>query len=142
MCMADSTEQKAFCIDMHNWQTPALSQRLCIPVPVYGWAKNGLFWVQLDATLVERDWRWNCQRSFEMTLGEGLVELFFIDTNPAVQKYYDRPWANFTGMSPYLFLSLPLFNQSCQSACGLACTVSISIGNFYSHTEPHPPVDT
>ena len=33
-----------------------------------------------------------------MTLGEGLVELFFIDTNPAVQKYYDRPWANFTGM--------------------------------------------
>ena len=53
--------------------------------------------VQLDASLVERDWRWNCQRSFEMTIGRGLAELFFIDTNPAVRKYYDRPWANFTG---------------------------------------------
>ena len=53
--------------------------------------------MQLDATLVERDWRWNCRRSFELKLGKGLLELFFIDTNPAVQKYYDRPWANFTG---------------------------------------------
>ena len=57
-------------------------------------------WAQLDATLVERDWRWNCQRSFEMTMGGGLAELFFIDTTPAVQKYYERPWANFTGMTP------------------------------------------
>lgn len=53
--------------------------------------------MQLDANLVERDWRWNCQRSFEMSLGGGMAELFFIDTNPFVQKYYDRPWANFTG---------------------------------------------
>ena len=63
--------------------------------------------MQLDATLVERDWRWNCHRSFEMTLGEGLVELFFIDTNPAVQTYYDRPWANFTGMPPSIAFHCP-----------------------------------
>ena len=53
--------------------------------------------MQLDAEVVNRDWRWNCQRTFERRLGGGLAELFFIDTSPAVQKYYNQPWANFTG---------------------------------------------
>lgn len=53
--------------------------------------------MQLDAEVVNRDWRWNCQRTFERRLGGGVAELFFIDTSPAVQKYYNQPWANFTG---------------------------------------------
>ena len=50
---------------------------------------------------MNRDWRWNCQRAFEKQLGGGLAELFFIDTSPAVQKYYKQPWANFTGRGPW-----------------------------------------
>ena len=53
--------------------------------------------MQLDAEVVNRDWRWNCQRTVERRLGGGMAELFFIDTSPAVQKYYSQPWANFTG---------------------------------------------
>ena len=53
--------------------------------------------MQLDAEVVDRDWRWNCQRTFERRLGGDMAELFFIDTSPAVKKYYDQPWANFTG---------------------------------------------
>ena len=67
---------------------------------------------QLDAALVERDWRWNCQRSFEVTLGGGLAELFFIDTNPAVQEYYDKPWANFTGTALICILLMHAHMQS------------------------------
>ena len=60
--------------------------------------------LQLDANLVARDWRWNCKRTFEMSIGGGLADLFFIDTNPFVQKYYEQPWANFTGMLlPFLW---------------------------------------
>ncbi|EIE18858.1 Metallo-dependent phosphatase, partial [Coccomyxa subellipsoidea C-169] len=43
------------------------------------------------------DWRWNCERTFQMHLAGGDVEFFFIDTSPFVQKYYYTPWANFTG---------------------------------------------
>ncbi|KAK9918475.1 hypothetical protein WJX75_004346 [Coccomyxa subellipsoidea] len=52
---------------------------------------------QMHMNLAERDWRWNCDRSFHMRLAGGDVDLFFIDTSPFVQKYYSTPWANFTG---------------------------------------------
>ena len=81
--------------------------------------------LQLDASLVGRDWRWNCQRSFEITIGRGLAELFFIDTNPAVKKYYDRPWANFTGTCLPMLYTLKIITDvvSCiptRSSCRLA----------------------
>lgn len=53
--------------------------------------------MQLGASLGKRDWRWHCDRSYEVRLAGGRVHLFFIDTNPFVQRYYQTEWANFTG---------------------------------------------
>ena len=52
---------------------------------------------QMDNALAKRDARWKCGRTYEMLLAAGRVHLFFIDTSPFVQKYYERNWANFTG---------------------------------------------
>lgn len=52
---------------------------------------------QMHSDLAARDWRWNCNRTFVMQLAGDEVEFFFIDTNPFVQKYYSKPWANFSG---------------------------------------------
>ena len=68
--------------------------------------------MQLDAEVVNRDWRWNCQRTFERRLGGGVAELFFIDTSPAVQKYYNQPWANFTGGATS-FLAMNYTHPTC-----------------------------
>jgi hypothetical protein len=54
----------------------------------------------MNKELVRRDWRWNCGRSYKMQLAGGRVDVFFIDTSPFVQKYYERNWANFTGVLP------------------------------------------
>ena len=62
------------------------------------------FRTQLGASLGENDWRWHCERSYEMRLAGGRVHLFFIDTNPFVQRYYQTEWANFTGAPRPCFL--------------------------------------
>ena len=53
--------------------------------------------VQLDVGLVARDSRWHCERSFEMRLAGGVVEIFFIDTNPFIVGYQNQSWANHLG---------------------------------------------
>lgn len=50
-------------------------------------------WLQLDVRLRDRDSRWHCERSWTMTLAEGAVEFFFIDTSSMVQKYREVVWA-------------------------------------------------
>jgi len=53
--------------------------------------------VQLDVALWEQDWRWHCERNFMLTLGNGVADLFFIDTNPAISDYQTAVFANNTG---------------------------------------------
>ena len=53
--------------------------------------------MQLDVALWEQDWRWHCERSFTLTLGDGVVDLFFIDTNPGIKDYQTAVFANNTG---------------------------------------------
>ena len=52
---------------------------------------------QLGARLPQRDVRWFCRRRFTRSLAGGAVELFFYDTAPFVQYYYNREWANNRG---------------------------------------------
>ena len=49
--------------------------------------------MQLSAELARRDWRWFCRRSFKRSLAGGALDIFFFDTAPFVQYYYDRSWA-------------------------------------------------
>ena len=56
---------------------------------------------QLDVRLKERDWRWNCKRSYKMTFESkqsGRVDMFFIDTTPILDsKYNSAIWADNIG---------------------------------------------
>uniref|UniRef100_A0A1D2A0W5 Calcineurin-like phosphoesterase domain-containing protein n=2 Tax=Auxenochlorella protothecoides TaxID=3075 RepID=A0A1D2A0W5_AUXPR len=52
---------------------------------------------QLSQRLVARDWRWRCERAFQLPLAPGALELFFIDTNPMMSYYRDTPWAGHKG---------------------------------------------
>ena len=52
---------------------------------------------QLDVRLTERDARWHCERFFTLSLADGDVEIFFIDTTPIITSYYDRVWADNRG---------------------------------------------
>jgi hypothetical protein len=49
--------------------------------------------MQLDQRLAARDWRWHCERSYMLSLADGQVELFFIDTSPFVQDYQTAVWS-------------------------------------------------
>ncbi len=65
---------------------------------------------QLGARLPQRDGRWFCRRRFTRSLAAGAVELFFYDTAPFVQYYYDREWANNRGAictlkTPFIWVS-------------------------------------
>ena len=55
---------------------------------------------QLSQRLTERDWRWRCQRWYTVTLSQGAIDLFFIDTSPFLQQYWDVPWAHNPGEHP------------------------------------------
>ena len=57
--------------------------------------KKGLTCIslQLNERLIERDPRWHCERWFQQSFLDGLVEIFFIDTNPFILRYHTEPWA-------------------------------------------------
>ena len=59
-------------------------------------------WLQLDAALAARDTRWHCERSYQLLLADGALELFFIDTPPAIASYHNSTWANHRGAFRYL----------------------------------------
>jgi tartrate-resistant acid phosphatase type 5 len=52
---------------------------------------------ELDVGLRTRDPRWHCERTFELSLGEGKAEIFFIDTNPFIEAYRNMSWAGQVG---------------------------------------------
>lgn len=54
--------------------------------------------LQLNRKLRERDWRWHCERSFQVQVMGDRAELFFIDTNPFILEYHSQPWAANRGM--------------------------------------------
>jgi hypothetical protein len=59
--------------------------------------------LQVSARLPQRDGRWFCRRSYTRSFAGGAVDVFFYDTAPFVQYYYDREWANNRGAhSPLL----------------------------------------
>ena len=43
------------------------------------------------------DARWHLQRAYQLSLAGGRAELFFFDTSPFVQKYYQTAWADRVG---------------------------------------------
>lgn len=53
--------------------------------------------IQLDVGLRMRDPRWHCERTFELSLGDGKAEIFFIDTNPFIEYYRNVSWFNQEG---------------------------------------------
>ncbi|KAG5411555.1 hypothetical protein IGI04_007874 [Brassica rapa subsp. trilocularis] len=61
---------------------------------------------QLSQVLTQKDWRWFCRRSF--VLCSGMVEFFFVDTNPFVKKYFTDPedhtydWSNVLPRKKYI----------------------------------------
>ena len=52
---------------------------------------------QLDVRLTERDARWHCERFFSLSLANGDVEMFFIDTTPIIRSYAEEVWATNRG---------------------------------------------
>lgn len=52
---------------------------------------------QLSWELGARDKRWFCQRAFQKSFANGRVDMFFYDTVPFVQRYYQTKWAASTG---------------------------------------------
>ena len=65
--------------------------------------------LQLDIRLVERDWRWHCERFYSLPLARSMftttqVEIFFIDTNPALPEYHEARWAERPGVSQHRVL--------------------------------------
>ena len=44
------------------------------------------------------DARWHLQRAYQLSLAGGRAELFFFDTSPFVQKYYETAWADRIGV--------------------------------------------
>lgn len=52
---------------------------------------------QMDLALTQRDWRWNLQRKYTVSLGQWDADIFFIDTTPFVADYRAQPWAQLPG---------------------------------------------
>lgn len=52
---------------------------------------------ELDLRLSKRDPRWHCERSYTIAFGNGIAELFFIDTSPFDDTYRERSWAQYEG---------------------------------------------
>ena len=56
--------------------------------------------LQLSWALGQQDNRWFCERSYQKILAKGKVEMFFYDTCPFVERYYQKTWASNIGMYP------------------------------------------
>jgi len=52
---------------------------------------------QLGTELVQRDWRWFCQRQYKLSFDSAGVDMFFIDTSPMILEYRDLDWAEYKG---------------------------------------------
>lgn len=77
--------------------------------------------LQLDVFLWEQDWRWHCERNFKLTFGNGVLDLFFIDTNPGISEYQTAVFANNTGEQlacacPQLCIGSSDFVRNCHYA--------------------------
>lgn len=68
---------------------------------------------QLDRRLTERDWRWHLERSYTLTLADGLVQLFFIDTSPFVEDYQTAVWSVNEGKLKLSFCVCVCVSLSC-----------------------------
>lgn len=67
--------------------------------------------LQLDVALWEQDWRWHCERSFMLTLGNGVADIFFIDTNSAIKDYQTSAFANNTGEPANLNINIQITSR-------------------------------
>ena len=47
---------------------------------------------EIDPALRQRDWRWIADRYYNVRVTDDL-ELFFVDTSPFIQEYYNYSWA-------------------------------------------------
>jgi tartrate-resistant acid phosphatase type 5 len=52
---------------------------------------------QLGLELASRDPRWFCSRTYLNSIGDGLVDIFFIDTSPMITSYHTTEWARYQG---------------------------------------------
>lgn len=53
--------------------------------------------VQVGSSIRVHDTRWHCARQYTQTLLNGVIELFYIDTSPFIQSYYETSWAKYKG---------------------------------------------
>lgn len=80
--------------------------------------------LQLDRRLTDRDWRWHLERSYTLSLANGQVDMFFIDTSPFVQEYQTAVWSVNEGelIPPASDAVNPLCQGQCQQdACKTSC---------------------
>ncbi len=64
--------------------------------------------LQLDIGLWKRDHRWHCARTFERQHRQQEIEIFFIDTNPAIEAYQTAPFADNKGAELGMWGTAPL----------------------------------
>ncbi|XP_057804810.1 purple acid phosphatase 3-like [Salvia miltiorrhiza] len=75
---------------------------------------------QLSPALKKLDRRWNCKRNF--IVEAGAADIFFVDTTPFVQKYFDNPkkqefdWRNVFPRERYLSSTLKNLNLSLENS--------------------------
>lgn len=50
---------------------------------------------QLGQALMSRDSRWFCQRRYTKRFGNGLVDIFFMDTSPMILEYHETEWSKY-----------------------------------------------
>ena len=110
--------------------------------------------LQLDIGLRERDHRWHCARSFERQHRQQEIEIFFIDTNPAIEGYQTAPFADnkgavehaMSGTAPLLraqdLPALILFHATAALGgwmCALADRMSATQQARQAHSRPAGP---
>lgn len=57
----------------------------------------GVMALQLGPRLVERDRRWHCQRTYQLSFPQVGADIFFMDTSAFRASYRDSSWAAFPG---------------------------------------------
>ena len=84
---------------------------------------NTVFVLQLDVSLWEQDWRWHCERNFKLSLGDGKVDLFFVDTNPGIVEYQTAVFANHKGGLLWrvcMMEALPMNAECCEEVAAMS----------------------
>lgn len=94
----------------------------------------------MDVALRTRDPRWHCERTFELSLGEGKADIFFIDTSPFIEAYYNYSWAGQLGKG--LLLDALVMRLMVCDDCPLVVTgLCVHVENHMAHDSCAVPLE-